>query len=32
MIGAGLSVLLGCGLLLAMLRKRRVPARQRRGN
>ncbi len=32
MIGAGLSVLLGCGLLIAMLRKRRVPARQRRGN
>ncbi|WMD21341.1 DedA family protein [Achromobacter seleniivolatilans] len=31
MIGAGLSVLLGCGLLLAMLRKRRQPARQRRG-
>ena len=32
MIGAGLSVLLGCGLLLAMLRKRRQPARVRRGN
>ncbi|MNU07735.1 hypothetical protein D3C72_2534710 [compost metagenome] len=32
MIGAGLSVLLGCGLLLAMLRKRRQPVRVRRGN
>ncbi|HCQ45442.1 DedA family protein [Achromobacter sp. ES-001] len=32
MIGAGLSVLLGCGLLLAMVRKRRQPARQRRSN
>lgn len=32
MIGAGLSVLLGCGLLLAMLRKRRQPVRARRGN
>jgi membrane protein DedA with SNARE-associated domain len=32
MIGAGLSVLLGCGLLLAMVRKRRQPARVRRGN
>ena len=31
MIGAGLSVLLGCGLLLAMVRKRRQPARQRAG-
>ncbi|MFD4840635.1 DedA family protein [Achromobacter sp. NPDC058515] len=31
MIGAGFSVLLGCGLLLAMMRKRRQPAR-RRGN
>lgn len=32
MIGAGLSVLLGCGLLVAMMRKRRQPARIRRGN
>lgn len=32
MIGAGLSVLLGCGLLLAMVRKRRQPVRARRGN
>ncbi|SIT29463.1 DedA family protein [Achromobacter sp. MFA1 R4] len=32
MIGAGLSVLLGCGLLLAMVRKRRQPVRVRRGN
>ena len=32
MIGAGLSVLLGCGLLIAMMRKRRQPARVRRGN
>ena len=32
MIGAGFSVLLGCGLLVAMMRKRRQPARIRRGN
>ena len=32
MIGAGFSVLLGFGLLVAMMRKRRQPARARRGN
>ena len=31
-VDAGQSVLLGGRLLVAMLRKRRVPARQRRGN
>lgn len=31
-IGLGLSVLLGCGLLLAMIRKRRQPARIRRSH
>ena len=32
MSGAGFSVLLGFGLLVAMMRKRRQPARARRGN
>lgn len=32
MIGAGFSVLLGCGLLVAMMRKRPQPARIHRGN